>query len=131
MEERRGAHRYKLPLPVVVKRLPLDVTLPEIHVVARDVSVSGIYFTSNQRLAVGSKLALSLTLPSEVAQGSAVIIDAQARVLRLDECPTGDADPFGVAAIIDKFNISRASVDFALHRTEQVTSNNRSVAAAR
>jgi hypothetical protein len=131
MEERRVAHRYKLPLPVVVKRLPLNATLGEIHVTTRDVSTSGVYFTSDERLAIGIKLDLSLTLPPEVTQGSAVVIDAQARVQRVDEPPAGDADRFGIAAIIDKFNVSRAAVDFVLHKAEQVTNNNRPAATAR
>jgi hypothetical protein len=119
MEERRVAHRYKLPLAVIVKRLPLDAAPSEMRVTTRDVSTSGVYFTSDQRLTVGIKLDLSLTLPPEVAQGSSVIIDAQARVMRVDEQP-GVSERFGIAAVIDKFNISRAAVDFALHKAEHV-----------
>jgi hypothetical protein len=130
MEERRVAHRYKLPLPVIVKRLPLQAAPGEIHVTTRDVSTSGVYFTSDERLAVGIKLDLSLTLPPEVTQGSAVVIDAQARVMRVDEQPTGTDDRFGIAAVIDKFNVSRVAVDFALHKAEQVAVDKRSSAAA-
>jgi PilZ domain len=130
MEERRLAHRYKLPLAVIVKRLRLNTTPCEIHVTTRDVSTSGIYFTSDERLAVGIKLDLSLTLPPEVTQGSAVVIDARARVMRCDEYPSGTADRFGVAAVIDKFNVSRAAVDFALHKAEQVTGGLRPTAAS-
>jgi hypothetical protein len=129
MEERRVAHRYKLPLPVIVKRLPLDAG--ELHVTTRDVSTSGVYFTSGERLAIGIKLDLSLTLPTEVTQGSAVVIDAQARVMRVDEQPIGADDRFGIAAIIDKFNVSRAAVDFALHKAEQVSDRRPPAAASR
>jgi hypothetical protein len=130
MEERRVAHRYKLPLPVIIKRIPLNVERDEVHVVTRDVSTSGVYFTSGERMAIGLKLDLSLSLPPEVAQGSAVVIDAQARVMRVDEQPAGAHDRFGIAAIIDKFNVSRAAVDFALHKAEQVAVDKRSPAAA-
>jgi hypothetical protein len=129
MEERRVAHRYKLPLPVIVKRLSLGAAPGEIRVTTRDVSTSGVYFTSGERLAVGILLDLSLTLPSEVTQGSAVVIDAKARVMRVDERPAGE-DRFGIAAAIDKFNVSRAAVDFALHKAEQVAADKRSSAAA-
>ena len=129
MEERRVAHRYQLPLPVIVKRLPFDAMPGEIHVTTRDVSTGGVYFTSDERLAVGVKLDLSFTLPPEITQGSAVVIDAQARVMRVDERPAGDADRFGIAAIIDKFNVSRAAVDFALHKAEQVAGDHRPAAA--
>jgi hypothetical protein len=119
MEERRIAHRYKLPLPVIVKRLPLNEQRNELHSTTRDVSTTGVYFTSDQRFSVGIKLDLSLTLPPEVTQGSAVVIDAQARVLRVDERSAGVFKRFGIAAAIDKFNVSRAAVDFALHKAEQ------------
>ena len=88
MEERRVAYRYKLPLAVVVKRLPLAAATDEMHVTSRDISTTGVYFTSSERLAVGVKLDLSFTLPPEVTQGSAVVIDAQARVMRVDDQPT-------------------------------------------
>jgi hypothetical protein len=130
MEERRVAYRYKLPLAVIVKRLPLGSECSEIRVTTRDVSTSGVYFTSGERLAVGIKLDLSLTLPPEVTQGSAVVIDAQARVTRVDESPSGDADRFGIAVAIDKFNVSRAAVDFALHKAEQAAGEGRPAAAA-
>ena len=130
MEERRIAHRYKLPLPVIVKRLPLDAAPGEIHVTTRDVSTSGVYFTSDQPLSVGVKLDLSLTLPSEITQGSAVVIDAQARVMRVDECPADVRGRFGIAAIIDRFNVSRAAVDFALHKAEQFAHEKHPTAAA-
>ena len=130
MEERRVAHRYKLPLPVIVKRLPLEAAPGEIHVTTRDVSTSGVYFTSDERLAVGIRLDLSLTLPPEVTQGSAVVIDAQARVMRVDEQPRGVNDRFGIAAVIDKFNVSRAAVDFALHKAEQAGDKRPSAAAS-
>ena len=130
MEERRVAYRYKLPLAVIVKRLPLGSECSEIRVTTRDVSTSGVYFTSGERLAVGIKLDLSLTLPPEVTQGSPVVIDAQARVTRVDERPSGDVDRFGIAVAIDKFNVSRAAVDFALHKAEQVAGEGRPGAAA-
>ena len=44
---------------------------------------------------------------------------AQARVMRVDTQPGGADDRFGIAAVIDKFNVSRAAVDFALHKAEQ------------
>jgi hypothetical protein len=130
MEERRVAYRYKLPLPVIVKRLPLDPPAGELRGTARDVSTSGIYFTSDERLAVGLKLDLALALPSEVTQGSPVLIDAQARVTRVDEQPAGREDRFGIAVVIDRFNVSRAAVDFALHKAEQASGKRPSATAS-
>ena len=121
MEDRRVAYRYRLPLAVVVRRLPLDQGPGEHQAMTRDVSTSGVYFTSGQRLSVGIKLDLALTLPPEVTQGSEVVIDAQARVMRVDEQPTDFLNRFGIAAVIDRFNVSRAAVDFALHKAEHAT----------
>lgn len=129
MEERRVAYRYKVPLPVVVKRLLLGAEQAEMHVTTRDVSTSGLYFTSNEKLTIGNKIDLSLTLPPEATQGSAIVIDAQARVMRVDECSANDAERFGIAAIIDRFNVSRAAVDFALHKAEKLVSDHRPAAA--
>jgi hypothetical protein len=128
MEERRIAYRYKLLLPVVVKRLSPDAEQAEMHVTTRDVSTGGLYFTSSEKLTIGNKLDLSLTLPPEATQGSAIVIDAQARVMRVDERSAHDADRFGIAAIIDRFNVSRAAVDFALHKAEKIVSDHRPAA---
>jgi hypothetical protein len=59
-----------------------------------------------------------------------VVIDAQARVMRVDERSAEVRDRFGIAAIIDRFNVSRAAVDFALHKAEQVAGDHRPSAAA-
>jgi hypothetical protein len=126
MKERRVAYRYKLPLHVVIKPLPFANESGALHAMTRDVSTTGVYFTSDQPLAVGNRLDLSLSLPPEVAQGSEVVIDAQARVLRVDTQPTALHNYFGIAAAIDRFNVSRAAVDFALHKAEQSSASGRS-----
>ena len=92
---------------------------------------ASILFTTDEPLAVGVKLDLSLTLPAEVTNGSAVVIDAQARVLRVDERPDGAPDRYGVAASIDRLNVSRTAVDFALHKAEQVMESRRAAASSR
>ena len=125
MEERRLAHRYKMPLPISVRMLSSHAAPGELRVTTRDVSTSGIYFTSDEALPVGVKLDLSLTLPNEIANGSTVVIDAQARVLRVDEHPGGAADRFGIAATIERLNVGRTAVDFALHKAEQVIESRR------
>jgi hypothetical protein len=59
-----------------------------------------------------------------------VVIDAQARVMRVDESPAKVRDRFGIAAVIDRFNVSRVAVDFALHKAEQVAHEKYPTAAA-
>jgi|SRR6185436_3938711 len=126
MVERRSSHRYSLPLSVTVRPLPLDST-SEFNVTTLDVSSGGLYFTSMQRLSTGNKLDLAVTLPSEATAGSTITIDVQAHVLRVDDMPGG---VLGIAVMIDKLNVSRAAVDFALHRAEAATATRGSVARA-
>ncbi len=118
MEDRRTSHRYHLPLSVTVRPLPLHSS-SEFRVTTRDVSTGGLYFTSKRRLAVGNRLDLAVTLPPEATAGSSITIDAQGHVLRVDDAPGGAADHCGIAVMIDKLNVSRAAVDFALHRAAQ------------
>jgi hypothetical protein len=122
MEDRRVTHRYKLPLAVTV--LPLGGGPSEIHATTRDVSTTGVYFTLDQRLPVGVKLDLSLSLPAEVTDGSPVVVDAQARVTRVDERSAETVHRFGIAAVIERFNVSPVAVDFALHKAEQIGAAN-------
>lgn len=130
MEERRVAHRYRVPLPISIRLLQSGPTPGEFHVITRDVSTGGIYFTTDQPLAIGARLDLSLTFPAEVANGSAVVVDAQARVLRVDERQAGDSSRFGVAAAIDRLNVSRNAVDFALHKAEQAIEKRQAATAS-
>src|SRR5262245_9249941 len=117
MEERRSSHRYNLPLSVTVRRLPSDSS-EEFRVTTRDVSTGGLYFISKQPLDIGNKLDLAVTLPPEATAGSSITIDAQGHVLRVDLPTDGASDDRGIAVMIDKLNVSRAAVDFALHRAE-------------
>ena len=131
MEERRVAHRYRVPLPTSIRLIQSGPTPGELHVITRDVSTSGIYFTSDQPLAIGARFDLSLTFPAEIANGSAVVVDAQARVLRVDQRQAEDSDRFGIAAAIDRLNVSRTAVDFALHKAEQAIEKLQSATSSR
>jgi hypothetical protein len=127
MEERRSSHRYNLPLSVIVRPLARDSSV-EFRVTTRDVSTGGLYFTSKQRLDVGHKLDLAVTLPPEATAGSSITIDVQGHVLRVDDAPDGASERCGVAVVIDKLNVSRAAVDFALHRAEEAALSRRNAA---
>jgi hypothetical protein len=131
MEERRVAHRYKVPLPISVRLLQSSAAPGELHVITRDVSTSGIYFTTNQPLAIGARLDLSLTFPAEITNGSAVVVDAQAHVLRVDERHAEGSDRFGIAAAIDRLNVGRTAVDFALHKAEQAIEKRQAATSSR
>jgi hypothetical protein len=82
--------------------------LEPLHARMEDVSSQGLYFTSNQRLAVGTRFNLCLTLPTELTHDNDVVIDAQARVVRVVEKPENVVKRVGIAALIERYNIIRA-----------------------
>lgn len=107
MEERRTTCRYKISVAVVVRRQPKATASSIVHAKPRHVSTRGIYFTSNQRLEVWARVGLSLTLPLQTAESSGVVVHAKAKAERVEENPDHVAARFGVAAVIDSYDIVR------------------------
>jgi hypothetical protein len=105
MAERRNARRYDLSLPVMV-RVPTEVTgLREGE--TRDISTRGLYFTIEQDLQAGSDLDITLTLPAELTHGSEVFVHAAGKVVRVDPRTEARKMRFGVAAVIEHYDIIR------------------------
>lgn len=105
MAERRAAHRYPISAAVVVRRRSKDMSLEFVHAVTRDVSTQGIYFTSNQPFAVGTRIGLLLTFPLQVSNSSQVVVKAEAIVVRMEENSDNVAERLGIAAVIDSYDI--------------------------
>ena len=105
MEERRTAHRYKIAVAVVVRRQSKAMASEFVLAETVDVSTRGIYFTSNQRLAVGVRVRLSLTLPLQATDSNWLVVDAKARVIRVEENSYNVAGRVGIAAVIDNYKI--------------------------
>lgn len=105
MEERRTARRFKISVAVVVWRKSKVMTSEFVLAETLDVSTRGIYFTSDKRLAVGTRVRLSLTLPLQATDNSWLVVDAKARVVRVEENPGNVAGRVGIAAVIDNYNI--------------------------
>ena len=106
MEERRTARRYRLPLTVEVRRVHVGKELELLHARMEDVSTHGLYYSSDQRLAVGTRFNFSLTLPTEFTHDSNVVIDAQARVVRVvEKSEKNMVKRVGIAALIERYNI--------------------------
>jgi c-di-GMP-binding flagellar brake protein YcgR len=104
MEERRTVHRYKIPVAVEVRCRSKAMEPEFIHGKTRDVSTAGLYLKSNQRLAVGTRIALSLTLPTN---GIGAVVDCKAKVVRVEETPDAMIGRFGIAVVIDSYNFVR------------------------
>ncbi len=103
MRERRAAHRYGLDLPIVVRRTPTPRKTDVLYGKTHNISTCGVYFTTDQLLAVDEVLDFSLTFPG-LAQGTDVLVTGRARVLRLVQKST-ISEPTGVAAVIENFRI--------------------------
>jgi PilZ domain len=107
MRERRAAPRYRLDLPIVVRRAP---TLRENDVLngrTRNISAAGIYFTMDQRLAVDEVVDFSLTF-ARLVEGADILVKGRARVLRMVQTPETISERLGVAAVIENFHILSA-----------------------
>jgi hypothetical protein len=105
MAERRTAHRYRISAVVMVKRQSEAMASELVHAETRDLSTRGIYFTSDQRFAVGTRVGLSLTIPLQASESSRLVVDAEAKVVRVEEDSHNVAGRVGIAALIDSYDI--------------------------
>lgn len=95
--DRRSAPRYLLSLPITAR---VAQRIEAVAAMYRNISVHGVYFTTNLKLTPGSFLELSLTLPAEFTEGTEVFIRAQGRVVRVGR--EADAGRIGVAMVTQK-----------------------------
>jgi hypothetical protein len=102
--ERRSATRYHLSLPVTI-------FVPEhaepIKGVSQNISIRGVYFTTDHEFPEDSALDLSFTLPVEITEGTEVFVRAQGRAVRVEK--EAYLGRIGVAMIIEKYEFVRAS----------------------
>jgi hypothetical protein len=72
----------------------------EILTECRDVSSHGVYFYLEEPISSGSKLELTLTLPSEITQGEPVRVRCEAQIQRTETIEEGRV---GIAAKIERY----------------------------
>ena len=101
-DNRRGAHRYSMKLPVEVRGSA--AAGPVTTTTTKDVSFRGVYFTVNQNFEVNSPIDLVLTLPREVTLSNDVRIHCVGHVVRVDKQPAEKGGQVGVAAVIERYN---------------------------
>jgi hypothetical protein len=108
MSERRGARRYDLSLPVII-RVPAQGFAGSQNGKTRDISTRGLYFVIDQDVRAGSELDIMLTLPSEMTNGGEVLVKASGKVVRVEpRLEDGNARQ-GVAAVIERYDIMRGA----------------------
>jgi len=109
--ERRSMRRFEIRLPALVKLTGngFQELLTETH----NVSARGIFFYIDRPIAPGSRLEITLTLPSQITLAEAVRVRFTARVLRIET--TQGSSRTGVAAAIEDYEFLRsvAAQEFA------------------
>jgi hypothetical protein len=99
--DKRSTRRFPLSLPVAVKVKTKEKS--EIVSETRNVSARGVFFYMETAPAEGSEVEFTLTLPPEITLTEALRIHCSGRVVRIDR---GEGTKFGIAAAIDKYDLS-------------------------
>ncbi|NDQ57251.1 MAG: hypothetical protein GZ088_09285 [Acidipila sp.] len=114
MTERRIARRYELVIPVLVGRagVPNAAAFSSPRGVTRDISTSGLYFTTSKPPSPGACVELTFTLPRNLTGSNDVLVEVVGRVVRVDSRQDSGAasnvqvsPETGVAAHIEKYDI--------------------------
>jgi hypothetical protein len=103
--DRRLAPRYVLPLPITAQRVLAQQADPVAGTI-RNISIRGVYFTTDQEFTAGCQLDLTFVLPEGMTQEPEVLVRARSRVMRVESEPS--TGRVGVAAVIEKYEIVRA-----------------------
>jgi c-di-GMP-binding flagellar brake protein YcgR len=104
--ERRAAQRYRLDVPISVRRVPTLRDTDVLNGKVRNISTGGIYFTADRRLEADEVVDFSLTL-ARLVEGTDIVVRGRARVLRVVQKPETISGLAGVAAIIEDFDIRK------------------------
>jgi hypothetical protein len=99
-QEKRGARRFALRVPVSVNR-NTNSNVQNEAAQLRDVSARGISFYLDSAIEQGAHIGFTLTLPPEVTLTESIRIQCQGRVVRVED---GAADgKVSVAAVIEEY----------------------------
>lgn len=97
-QEKRGARRFPLRVPVSVTR---EQATGKENAQLRDVSARGICFYLDSAIERGAHIGFTLTLPPEVTLTESIRVQCQGRVVRVeDSAPDGKVS---VAAVIEEY----------------------------
>ena len=100
-QEKRGARRFALRVPVTVNRNANNGSSQNEVVQLRDVSARGISFYVDSTIAQGSQIGFTLTLPPEITLAESIRVQCKGRVVRVENATTEGR--IGVAAVIDEY----------------------------
>ncbi|HUJ40470.1 MAG TPA: PilZ domain-containing protein [Candidatus Acidoferrales bacterium] len=108
MNDRRAARRYGLAVPVKLEHEPRSPALEPLGC-TREISRSGLYFTTDAAPEAGSMVSLTLTLPPTLTGGEGVLVEVMARIVRIEPAESTADGRIGVAARIERYEILRAA----------------------
>jgi hypothetical protein len=104
--EQRTSRRFALKLPVSIRCENGEIK--EVPAETRDVSAQGVFFYAGSRLAKGSKVEFTLTLPPEITLTESIRVRCRGRIVRIDEARPQQT---GIAAIIDQYDFVPDATD--------------------
>src|ERR1700757_3572858 len=100
-QEKRGARRFALRVPVSVNRNVNNEFVPVGSARLRDVSARGICFYLDSAIEQGSPIGFTLTLPPEITLTESIRVQCKGRVVRVENgTPDGKV---AVAAVIEEY----------------------------
>lgn len=100
-QEKRGARRFALRVPVSVNRNTSENNIPTESAELRDVSARGICFYLDSAIEQGANIGFTLTLPPEITLTESIRVQCKGRVVRVED---GTADgKVIVAAVIEAY----------------------------
>src|ERR1700756_1185543 len=100
-QEKRGARRFALRVPVSVNR-SLTNTDPQSEAAQlRDVSARGICFYLDSAIEQGAHIGFTLTLPPEITLTESIRVQCEGRVVRVEDGATDGR--VTVAAVIEAY----------------------------
>lgn len=97
-QEKRGARRFALQVPVTVERE--NAGKGEIAQI-RDVSARGICFYLESSVSQGSPIGFTLTLPPEITLTESIRVQCKGHVVRVED--GRDDGKMAVAAVIEEY----------------------------
>jgi hypothetical protein len=100
-EEKRGARRFALRVPVTVNRESNNGSSRNEVVQLRDVSARGICFFVDSAIAQGAPIEFTLTLPPEITLTESIRVQCKGRVVRVEDSSLDGK--VSVAAVIDEY----------------------------
>jgi hypothetical protein len=100
-QEKRGARRFALRVPVSVDRSLTNRDAQNEAAQLRDVSARGICFFLESAIEQGAHIGFTLTLPPEITLTESIRVQCQGRVVRVEDGATDGK--VTVAAVIEEY----------------------------